>query len=118
MLLSNNMILRADTQRDLDVDMPVTDPRMSDPRMSDPRMSDPRVSDPRMTDAQRQALCQVVVPLPETEQSTSTSAGYRCAQCGKKHQLTMKDSVRCSDCGYRVMYKLRDSGLCMRYLAR
>ena len=70
-------------------------------------------------DSQRQALRKVVVvPIPETEQSTSKSAGYRCAQCCKKHQLTMKDSVRCSECGYRVMYKLRDSALCMRYLAR
>ena len=68
----------------------------------------------------RDSRCQrkVVLPLPETEQSTSKSAGYKCAQCGKKHQLTMKDSVRCSECGYRVMYKLRDSALCMRYLAR
>jgi DNA-directed RNA polymerase subunit RPC12/RpoP len=36
-----------------------------------------------------------------------SSPGYSCAQCGKVHILTSRDTVRCTKCGYRIMFKLR-----------
>ena len=50
--------------------------------------------------------------------SARMSQGYRCAQCGKVHQLNMRDTVRCVTCGYRIMYKLRNNALKNCYTAR
>lgn len=38
-----------------------------------------------------------------------SSPGYSCAQCGKVHMLTSRDTVRCTKCGFRIMFKLRGS---------
>ncbi len=43
---------------------------------------------------------------------------YLCAQCGKVHALSRRDTVRCGDCGYRIMYKLRDEGARYMCVAR
>ena len=45
------------------------------------------------------------------------NAGYVCAQCGKRHQLTMRDNVQCTACGYRIMYKRRSTEK-LKYSAR
>jgi DNA-directed RNA polymerase subunit RPC12/RpoP len=38
-----------------------------------------------------------------------TGSRYACAQCGRVHHLTNRDSVRCVKCGYRIMYKVREA---------
>lgn len=42
----------------------------------------------------------VMLPVP-------ASSSYSCAQCGRIHLLTGRDSIRCVQCGYRIMYKVR-----------
>lgn len=54
-----------------------------------------------MTDAKVEAA---------TKPSQQQQHKYLCAQCGKVHALSRRDTVRCGDCGYRIMYKLRDEG--------
>jgi DNA-directed RNA polymerase subunit RPC12/RpoP len=69
----------------------------------------------------------LLAPAPDTKTPPSAAAaavgarmsqGYRCAQCGKVHQLNMRDTVRCVTCGYRIMYKLRNNALKNCYVAR
>lgn len=43
---------------------------------------------------------------------------YMCAQCGRVHALSRRDTVRCGHCGYRIMYKLRDAGARYMCVAR
>ncbi len=53
----------------------------------------------------------MIMPTPITSTNAHlmgpSSPGYSCAQCGKVHILTSRDTVRCTKCGYRIMFKLR-----------